>query len=269
MKFSFMTWVTPRWTLEELVNFASRVGYDGVELRVDVGHMHCIDWRISSGERRRIRKLFTDKDVKVSCIATSISFGFPDERIRRENIEVAKRYIELAGDLDAKVIRCFGGLIGSGKVVELSDRTLDYIASAYREVGEYGADYGVCPLLEMHDAFSVERFPSSLEASRMALEVIKRSDTRNIGILWNQNMLDKESFDLIGGYIRHFHINKTEDDSEDRGLFETMKLMHSIGFQGFFSLEHIWRESLKNLPPERILEEHIYSVRRFLARLLG
>lgn len=201
MKFSFMTWVTPKWTLEELVDFASRVGYDGVKLRVDVGHMHRVDWRISSEERRRIRRLFADKGVRVSCIATSVSFGFHDEGIRRENIDVAKRYVELAGDLDAKVIRCFGGLIGSGRVVELNDRTLDYIASAYREVGEYGVDHGICPLLEMHDAFSVERFPSPLEASRMALEVIKRSDTRNIGILWNQNMLDKESFDLIGGYI--------------------------------------------------------------------
>lgn len=264
-----MTWITPRWTLEELVSFASRVGYDGVELRVDVGHIHGVDKGISSEERKRIRRLFADRGVKVSCIATSVSFGFLDDGIRRENIEVAKKYMELAYDLDAKVIRYFGGLIGSGKAVELNDHTLNYIASAFREIGKYGVDYGVCPLLEMHDAFSVEGFPSPFDACRMALEVVRGSGTENIGILWNQNSLDRELFDLIGGYIRHFHINKMEEDPEDRELFETMKLMHSIGFQGFFSLEHIWRESLRNLPPEKILEEHIYAVRRFLARLSG
>jgi len=268
MKFSFMTWVTPKWTLKEIVDFASKAGYDGVELRVDVGHAHGVDRRISREERDRIRRLFQDNGISVSCIATSVSFGSPDEGVRRENIEVAKRYVELAGDLDAKVIRCFGGLLGSGKVVELNDYTLSYIASAYGEVGDYGLDYGVCPLLEMHDAFSVERYPSPLEASRMALEVLKRSGTRNMGILWNQNALDKGSFNLLGGYIKHFHINKMEEDPEDSMLFETMKLMNSIGFQGFFSLEHIWRESLRNLPPDRILEEHIYVVRGFLSRLV-
>lgn len=268
MKLSFMTWVTPNWTLERIVNFASEVGYEGVELRVDVGHRHGVNWKTSSDERRRIRRLFADNGVKVSCIATSISFGFPSEKTRMENVRLAKKYIQLASDLETGIVRFFGGVADSGRIIELTDSALDYIASAYTEVGEFGSDYDVCPLLEMHDAFSVERYSSPVEATRKALEVLKRAETRNIGILWNQNALDEESFSLIGKYIKHFHINKMEHDPEEKELSKTMKLMHSIGFKGFFSLEHIWRKSLKGLPPEKILEDHIRITRKILMEII-
>jgi len=264
-----MTWLTPNWSLERIVKFAQRAGYDGVELRVDVGHKHGISSKTSIEERRVARRLFKKAGVAVSSIATSVRFGSPSEKERKENIELAKEYIKLAYDLDARVIRIFGGLSSKG-VIELTDEALDYIAAAFTEVGEFGADYDVCPLLEMHDAFSVRRYSSPIEASKKAFEVIRRAKTNNIGILWNQNYLDKESFNLLGRYIRHFHINKEEYDPEDRELFETMKLMNSIGFKGYFSLEHIRRASLKKLlatNPEKVLEDHAKLMRKFLEKI--
>jgi len=265
MKISFMTWLTPNWPLEKIVKFAKEAGYDGVELRVDVGHKHGISSRSTQEERRRARKLFEEAGVAVSCIATSIGFGSPEEAERRKSIEAAKENIKLASDLGAKVVRIFGGRSSKG-TIELTEDALDYIAAAYTEVGEFGVDYGVCPLLEMHDAFSVDRFPTPVEASKKALEVLRRAETSNIGILWNRSWIDIESFQLLKNYIRHFHINKYADDPEDLQVFETMKLMKTVNFEGFFSLEHV-RKELKMIPPEKMLMDHAKRMRKFLDML--
>ena len=43
MKFSFMSFSTPELTLEETLALAERLGYDGVELRIEAGHKHGAD----------------------------------------------------------------------------------------------------------------------------------------------------------------------------------------------------------------------------------
>ena len=207
MKLSFMTFVCPEWKIEKIVQFAKETEYDGVEIRVDVGHKHGISSKSPPEERKYVKKLFDENNVEVSCVATSVQFGFSDPEKRRENIEAAKANIRLASDLGARVIRIFAG----GDVPKLTDDVADYIAEAFTEVGDYAAQYGVCPLLEtLHDI---------VKSAEDALKVISRVRTSNFGILWNHSDIDQKSFQLVKGYIKHFHIHDEVLDVKTRIYF--------------------------------------------------
>ncbi len=239
IKLSFMTFVCPEWDIEKIVKFAKSANYDGVEIRVDEGHKHEISSQSSSQVRKYVKKLFDDEGVDITCIATSVQFGYADASIRKENIQSAKANLDLARDLGAKVVRIFAG----GGIPELTDDSADYIASAFDEVGEYAKDYGVCPMLECsHDI---------IKSAKEANEIIKRVKTKNFCVLWNHSDMDSQTFDLLKLHIRHFHVHDEVLDPENKNILYLSKLMKSINYDGYFSLEIIKGH---NLPEEQLID---------------
>lgn len=239
MKLSFMTFVCPGWGIEKVVEFAAETDYDGVEIRVDAGHRHEVWSRSTAEERARVRRLFEDKGVEVACVATSVKFAFPEPGKRRENIEAAKANLDLAADLGAPVVRCFAG----GGIAALTEDAAAYIAEAFDEIGEHAAGRGVCPMLECgHDIIR-----TAAEAS----EVIKRVKVENFGVLWNRSHMDEQTFDALKDRIRHFHIHQEVLDPENRNIAGLAKLMRSIDYDGYVSLEIIKK---RNLPEEQLIE---------------
>jgi len=248
LKLGFMTFVCPSWSIERIVRFARKAGYDGVEIRVDAGHKHGVSSKSSKEERRRVRRLFESEGVEVSSIATSVQFSFPDPEKRRENIEAAKLNIELAGDLGAKVVRIFAGR----NVEELTDEVAGYVAEAFTEVGEYAKDYGVCPLLEtLHDI---------VRSADDALKVLRRVETSNFGILWNHSEIDQRSFNLLKDHIRHFHVHEEVLDPENKNVLHLARMMKTVNFDGYVSLEIIRGEDL----PEDLLIETGERLKRYI-----
>ena len=186
-----------------------------------------------------MKELFDREGVEVSSIATSVQFGFRDPERRKENIEAAKANIKLASDLGAKIVRIFAG----GGVPKLTDEVADYIAKAFTEVGDYALEYGVCPVLEtLHDI---------VKSAKDAMKVINRVETSNFGILWNHSDIDQESFDLVGKYIKHFHIHDEVLDPKNKNLLHLAKVMKTINFNGYASLEII---KGYNLPEDLLIK---------------
>ncbi|RJS84214.1 sugar phosphate isomerase/epimerase [Candidatus Bathyarchaeota archaeon] len=239
MKLSFMTFMCPNWKIEKIVRFARESGYDGVEIRVDAGHRHGISARSSKAERRYVRELFEEFGVDVSSIATSVQFSFPDPTKRKKNLEDAKKNIDLASDLGAKVVRIFAGR----NVPKMTDEVAQYIADAFTEVGEYAETLNVCPLLEtLHDI---------VQSADDAFKVIKNVRTENFGILWNHSEIDIRSFNLLKNYIRHFHVHEEVLNPENRNIAKLARMMKTVNFQGYVSLEIIKGVDL----PEKLLIE--------------
>ncbi|MGQ9608125.1 MAG: sugar phosphate isomerase/epimerase family protein [bacterium] len=239
IKLSFMTFVCPEWNIEKIARFAKEANYDGVEIRVDEGHKHEVSSQSSSQVRQYVKKLFDNEGVDIPCIATSVQFGYADIATRKENIEFAKANLDLAHDLGAKVVRIFAG----GKIPKLTDDSAGYIAEAFDEVGEYAKDLGVCPMLECgHDIIK-----SAIEAN----EVIKRVKTKNFCVLWNHSEMDSQTFELLKSHIRHFHVHDEVLNPENKNILYLSKLMKSINYDGYFSLEIIKGH---NLPEEQLID---------------
>jgi sugar phosphate isomerase/epimerase len=250
MKLSFMTFVCPDWKIEKIVEFAKGAGYDGVELRVDEGHKHEVSSKSSSTDRRYVKGLFRDKSIEVPCIATSVQFGFRDPVKRKENVEAAKANIELAGYLGAKVIRIFAG----GDAGKMTDEAAAYIADAFTEVGEYGRQFGVCPMLEtLHDIVT---------SSEDSMAVLGRVKSTNFGILWNHSEIDPKSFELLKGRIRHFHVHDEVLDPANENILHLSKMMKGVNYDGYVSLEIIKGYTL----PEDLLIETAKRLKGYIER---
>ena len=114
MKISFMTFMTPEWTLDEVIAGARRHGYDGVEPRVTAKHKHGIEPDMPAAARKEARERFADAGIEIACIATSCTFAATDPAKRQANVDNLKRHIELAADLGALGIRVFGGVRPEG-----------------------------------------------------------------------------------------------------------------------------------------------------------
>ena len=250
MRLCFMTFVLPEWKIEKVVKFAREVGYDGVEIRVDAKHKHEISSQSSAEVRKYVKKLFADEGVEIPCVATSVQFGSSDPAVRQKNIESAKVNLDLAADLGADVVRMFAG----GGIPKLTDEAARYVAEAFDEVGDYAQSAGVCPMLECgHDIIR-----SAVEASN----VIKRVETPNFGALWNHSDMDDQTFNALKSHIRHFHVHENVLSPDDDNILHLAKLMKSIDYNGYFSLEIIKGHNL----PVDVLTETASRLQGFIAQ---
>lgn len=267
IKFSFMTWVCPNWTLSEIIEAAKRYRYHGVELRTEVGHAHGIEPKTGDAAIERARKLLEDNNIEVSAIASSCSFSHADALERRRMIERAKQHIELAAKMHCANVRVFGGMIPQGVSMDDAKR---YIADALCELGEFAQPMNVYVLLETHDAFS---------RSKDAVEVVKLASHPNIGILWDvqhpytHGETLEEAFENVRQFVRHCHIHDVRrsesgwelcllGDGEISHEFVVRKL-HEIGFDGHLSGEFInprWE-------PDLILKQYSETLYRYLEGL--
>lgn len=239
MKTSFMTFVCPDWTIEQVVDFAKKAGYDGVEIRVDAGHKHDVSSQSSADRRKYVRKLFADAGVAVSCIATSVTLSSPDAANRQQNIDSAKANMALASDLGAGVIRTFAG----GHVPAVDEAAAVRLASAYDELGEYGQPLGVCPMLETgHDIMK--------GAAEIAM-VLPKVKTANFGALWNFSEMDDETLAAIRSRLRHFHVHDEVLEPGNANILKLAKQVKPVGFHGYVSIEVIKGH---NLPEDQLTE---------------
>lgn len=253
MKLSFMTFVCPEWETERLVKFARKAGYDGVEIRVDAGHKHGISSASSAEARRSAKSLFRDEGVEVAAVATSVQFASPTAEGHRKSIEAAKANLDLAADLGAPVVRIFAG----GGIAKLTPEAARQVAAAFDEVGRYAKASGVCPILECgHDI---------IKGAAEAAEVVRRVQTENFGVLWNDSRMDDRTFAALKDRLRHFHVHDEVLDPANTNLLELAKRIKGTAFRGYVSLEIIRGKNL----PEDLLSQTASRLKRQIAQGLG
>ncbi len=253
MKLCFMTFVCPTWDLERVVRFAQDTDYDGVEIRVDIGHKHGISSQSSAEERRRSRDRFADAGVEIPCVASSVRLSNPDPRRHAEQLAAARADLDLAADLGAPIVRIFAGK----EVPELTTEVATQVAAAFDELGAYAEAAGVCPMLECgHDI---------IMTTDKAAEIIHRITAPNVGALWNDSNMDDEAYDLLKDRIRHFHIHDEVLDPENTNILHLAKRMKSHGYTGYVSLEIIKGEDL----PEDQLRETGSRLKGYITQAYG
>ena len=256
MKYSFMTFSCPELDLTGVLDLAAKVGYDGVELRIDAGHGHGVEVDVDKGRRREIREQAEAAGVAISCIATSCKFA--DAETAEQTIAEAKERIYLAADVGAPVVRVFGGPFGD----ELTrEEAIDGMAERLGALAEDAEELGVTVCLETHDAWSDPRHVAA---------VLEKIDRRSIGANWDvihpvrRGLATvEESFEALRPWIRHLHIHDgiQADDGGmvlrpiGKGIVDhrlVLECLESIRFRGFLSGEWIrWSDPYTvHLPAE-------------------
>jgi len=245
MKLSLLTYNLGRdFTLDKLIEITEKYGYDGIEFRAGVGP-HGVELEATPEQRAEIKAKMEAAKVEIAGIGTSCRFESLDDAERRQQVEEAKAYINLAADVGAPRIRVFGNKFPEGADKDVVIRN---VGECLREIGEHAEQFGVDCNLELHGDFSYWEY---------SLRAVQIADHPRIGIVYNCNTSEikygsiGQFLEPIKPYLRHVHLHELEKPYPYRLLFRFLK---NIGYTGFNSVE----SDTPSPDAERIV--HIYSL---------
>ena len=202
IRLAFSTLGCPSWTLAQVTDAASRLGYDGVELRFLEGDdaLWARPELTGAGLRDTLRHL-RDAGLAVPCVDTRSFFHQPDAAARGKAVDEAERSAELAARLGARGIRVFGDRVQPGADREA---TRGWIADALAEVRDRVRGSGVEVWLETHGDFATGAATRSL---------IEQAGAEGLGAVWDPaNAFSEFGEDpargaaALGPFVRHIHL---------------------------------------------------------------
>ncbi len=230
MKLSLLTFELGKgFTLDELLGICARYGYEGVECRAQLDHEHGLELETTPEQRAGIKAKFEDSPVALAGIGTSCRFEFPDPPERQEQVDIAKRFVDLAVDIGAPRIRVFGNAFPEGSD---KDKVVENVGHCLREIAEHAEGTGVECNLEMHGDFYYWEY---------ALRAVEIADHPGIGIVYNCDPREtnwgpiSNHLDPIRSYLRHVHLHDLE--ATDYPYPELFRILKNVGYAGFASLE--------------------------------
>ena len=260
---SFSTLGCPDWSFQTIVSFASENKYNGIEIR---GLQRELDLTrsaaFSSGERiLDSRKLAEDKGLKIIALGSSAQLHHTEEKERLKNLNEAKRFIDLAFQLNCPYVRVFPNNFPADR-----DRstTMETIVNALRELSDHARGSKVRILMETHG--------DVVKASDIE-KIMKDAEDTGAGLVWDiYNMWSitkeppSEVFSKLKNYICHTHIKDAEFTNGKEKytlvgkggapIFEAIDILRKGGYGGYYSFEweKMWRPEIEE--PEIALADY-------------
>lgn len=272
---SFTTLGCPEWSLEQIVTHAKAMGYDGVDFRglrdvLDITQSPAFTTQLNATKR-----LFEDQGLAISGIATSARFATDDPTELERNFDEARRNLALAAELDAPVLRVYGGRVPEGHTVE---SILPALVENLRKIGDEAEQFGVTLALETHDDWT---------DSAVFARLMREANHPRVRVLWDlhhpyrtNGEAAATTYQNIGPYTVSIHVKDSvpvEDDGSGRDhryvllgegdvpLVEMLDLLVDGGYDGYAILE--WEKRwIPSLPePEIAFPQYVAKMREWLA----
>lgn len=112
MKTGFSSLVCPGWNLETIFEQASKLGFDGVELRGLLGELHLPLIPELARHPKQVRSLAKDHNVDLICLGSSAYLTAQTAKERARQREIIGEFAELATKLECPFVRVFVGDVG-------------------------------------------------------------------------------------------------------------------------------------------------------------
>jgi len=241
-RLSFSTLGCPNWSLSTIINCAADNGYNGIEIRGLLGQLDLTiapDFN-SADKITAIKNTLADKQLEIICLGASTQLhNAAGTTARKNNLDEAKRYIDLAQQLNAKFVRVFPETLPSGEAAR--NATMDLISQGLIELANYTNGSNVNILLESHGG-----------VIRIAdlLRVMGNSENSHVGMIWDMcNMwsVTRETptsvYASLKKYIKHLHIKDLKGSVSvllgkgDAPILETVQVLEEGNYDGYYSFE--------------------------------
>ena len=269
---AFSTLAFPDATLASAVSLGRRWGYAGVELRLIDGEL--IDPSMPAAERARVRRALAGLPV----VAVDSSIRLTDD----DPGPVLRRFLQLASDLGAPLVRVFGGALPKSGPIPgpipgpASDPARqDRLRAAVRVLESsvpLARRLGVAIGVETHDDFS---------ASSVVAELLAMTDPDWVGAVWDSHhpyRMGEQPADVYANLGRRILLAQVKDarrgDDGDWQLVllgegevpvrQMLGLLAASGYRYWVSVEWEKRWHPEIEPPEVALPQY----RRVLAEWL-
>lgn len=270
MKLSFTTLGCPSWDLNRIVENAANMGFDAVDFRGLLEDIDITRRPEFTTDINKTKKLFADYGIAVSGISISARFAVVNPAERMEQFDEARRNMALAAELNAPVVRIYGGTIPKGYTAET---IMPVIVRNLREIGDEAEDYGVTLALETHDDWT---------SSSLCARLMREVNHKRIRILWDlhhpyrmKGEPPEVTYSNLAPYIVNIHVKDSVVDSEGRvryvllgeGTVPIRKMLSMLiegGYRGYATLEWEKRWHPYLLNPETVFPQYVQKMRDWL-----
>jgi len=270
---AFSTLGCPAWDMQKILTFAEQHGFAAIEFRGLQGNLDLPSHPVFAAERiAQTKREILSHGLRVACISSSASLHESDPEKRSKILDDGRRFIDLASSLDAPYVRVFGSSTDSGHPVSPSDDLKARVAAGLRELGDYAGPRKVSVIIESHDDFT---------ASASLADVLRRADSKSVGLLWDAHHTFAESNEdpkftvrQLGPWIRHTHLKDSVGKGGDRKyvltgrgnvpIKEQIEALRSTDYKGFycFEWEKVWHPDLED--PEIAIADYARVVGDYL-----
>jgi sugar phosphate isomerase/epimerase len=172
-RIAFSTLAFPNVTLASAASLGRSWGYSGIELRLIDGEL--IDPSMPAADRIDVKRTVAAAGLPVVAVDSSIRLT--DEEAGPE----LARFLELASDWEAPLVRVFGGALAAAPTVR--QEQLRAAARVLESRAPLAERLGVAIGVETHDAFSA----SSVVAELLALVDPAVVDSGAVGAVWDSH----------------------------------------------------------------------------------
>ncbi len=234
--------------LEELLLYCSELNFDALD---PTGYYFPDYPEIPSDEYiYKIKRTAFIHGIEISGTGIRNNFTDPDPANRRADLDLIKKWVQVASKLGAPVIRVFAGR----GIPEGYSRTEmnGWIAEALKECVSYGQEYGVMIGVQNHNDY--------LKTADHVLEIIELVNSDWLGII-----LDVGSFSTVDPYkdiarvaphAISWQIKENlgyQERTVRTDLHKIVKILEDVDYRGYIPIETLGGDPMKKVSP--FLEE--------------
>jgi sugar phosphate isomerase/epimerase len=227
-----------RVSFKEAVVKAKNIGAQGIQTYATYGEL--APEKLSKEARKEILDYVKSNGLIFSALCGDLGHGFGNEETNPEVIEKTKRIMDLAVDLDTKIVTTHIGSVPHDK----SSKGYLTIVNAIKELGKYGESIGVC--------FATETGPENAVLLKECLEAAGTKgakvnlDPANFVMLCGDDPV--KAVHTLKDYIVHTHakdgVKYADGNFAEVALGtggvpypEYLKALKDIGYEGFLTIE--------------------------------
>jgi len=260
---SFSTLGCPDWNFSKITDFAIANNYNGIELRGMLREMDltkCPEFSTPQNIAATL-SVMKDKNLAFVDLGSSTNLQIADSIERKKNLDEAKRFIDLAQQINCPHIRVFPNNFPKEQD---KNETMDLITKGLLDLGDYAKGSKVSVLMETH---------GDLVWTEDIQKVMESAFNEHTGLVWdvtNMWSVTKESpadvYQKLKKYIRHTHIKdvKMADGKihyvllgqGEVPVFTAIDALQNGGYKGYYSFEweKLWHPEIDE--PEIALADY-------------
>jgi sugar phosphate isomerase/epimerase len=268
-RIAFSTLAFPDADLATALSLGRSWGYAGVELRLIDGEL--IDPAMSAQARAQVKRTLVAAGLSAVAVDTSIRLTGEDPGTE------LRRFLELASDWEAPLVRVFGGELPSEGPARRAQ--LEAAARMLAEAAPAAERLGVGIGVETHDSFS---------ASAVVAELLALVDSAAVGAVWDSHhphRVGERAVDVWANLGRRILLAQVKDARPDPmredgwqlvllgegevPVRDMLDLLSDGGYQGWVSVEWEKRWHPEIAEPEVALPQHLAVLGSWIREMNG
>src|SRR6185503_6763655 len=268
---SYSTLACPDWSFQQIVDFAVKHNYKGIEIRGikrELNLPKCPEF--SNENMAATLQLMKEKKLAFVDLGSSATLHFAEGAERDKHIADGKAFIDLAQQINCPNVRVYPNLLPKDRD---KDEVMDFIVKGLLELGSYAKASGVKVLMETH---------GDLVWAHDVEKLMKDVSHPNVGLVWdicNMWTITKEPpaevYRLLKKYIHHTHIKDaklvdgkpkyTRLGQGEVPWSEAFTALTKGGYKGYYSFEweKLWHPELED--PETALANYPIDVKKYFS----